>query len=387
MSALETNFRETEQAPAGIAERLYETVYGTATDIAKSSWHSVEEHPYIAVGTAALFLTSMVMSRGRNAAVLLEEAPAISGSRMLGRNLVTAGRLAEPAAAIGQPGVRAVATEMMELPVLKGPWVESVVGRVSLPADHWISRAYVNSERAVVQVLRNGERQGTGFFVDSRGFAITNHHVAGLPKSPYQLVLSDGSVYTARVVGIDPQADLAVLRVMHGNARQFDALKIGSSTARSAEHGVALGFPEEAQVMVASPGSYIRHETLAGRVGAQKHIEFDMVMKRGNSGSPVVDTKGNVVAVLNRYSFTDQAYGPAAEHLQALIQATTSREIGSKYLIANTTVRQATGSWLQRMLPNSARVASQVEQESLLSEPFTVMVSKLKLTSKPPISI
>ena len=54
--------------------------------------------------------------------------------------------------------------------------------------------------------------EGSGFFISSDGYAVTNNHVVDHAKS-VQITTDDGTIYTAKVVGTDPKTDLAVIKV------------------------------------------------------------------------------------------------------------------------------------------------------------------------------
>jgi serine protease Do len=54
--------------------------------------------------------------------------------------------------------------------------------------------------------------EGSGFFISSDGYAVTNNHVVDHAKS-VQVTADNGTVYTAKVVGTDPKTDLALIKV------------------------------------------------------------------------------------------------------------------------------------------------------------------------------
>jgi len=297
-----------------------ESFYDCGKRMVSEGIDTIERHPLLTLGAIGVAAAALVATKGRSAATLAEEIPqaekiaagTISGSESLAKSL--------------------------DVPILKGPWNEAAVGEVSLPADHYVARNYAAAKDSIVGVLKNGERQGTGFFIDESGLVATNNHVAAWPKATYELALSDGSKVAARVIAMDPQSDLSILRVL-GSGREFKALPLGSSTAKGLDEVVAIGLPEEAPVAAASPGSFLGHEASAGSDGKRMRATFDMVMKRGNSGSPVLDANGNVIAVLNRYTFTDEAYGPTVEHLRAMYSAAREAKLSSKYLVVDTGLR------------------------------------------------
>jgi S1-C subfamily serine protease len=368
-----------EESLESAAVTLFDAAYETGKKIVEDTTETVTEHPYLAAAAVAAAVT-MPWLRARQAVAAAEEAATVS-------------RLdasATMAAKVVQPGVTAAragrATEMVDIPIVKGPWKDWSVDDVPLDADHWVAKGYMHGRNSVVEVILNGERQGTGFFVDKTGLAVTNHHVVGVPNLSYELALRDGTRHAARVVSLDPNTDLAILKVL-GAKREFSALELGASTGRAAEEVVALGFPEKVTSVSASPGSYLNYENIRRVSTTQRRLEFDMVMKAGNSGSPVLGTDGKVVAVLNKYGFQDTASGPAVEHLKALLQATRAQESTSKILVVNTSLSESKSASLMEQIFRRAGSILKTERKSGLAQPFTVWVPKASFTSRPPLGV
>jgi S1-C subfamily serine protease len=355
-----------EKSLESAAVKLFDEACETGKKIVEETVESVKEHPYLTAGAIAATV-ALPMLRGRSAAVLTQEGAVVAAER--------ATVAARTDAGLG----------MVEVPIVKGPWKAWSVGNVPLSSEHWVASGYMRGRNSVVEVLLNGQRQGTGFFVDKSGLAATNHHVVGMPNLAYEVALGDGTRHAARVVALDPNTDLAILRIM-GAKREFSALELGASTSKSAEEVVALGFPEKVTSVSASPGSYLNYENVKHAVASQRRLEFDMVMKAGNSGSPVLGTDGKVVAVLNKYSFQDTASGPAVEHLKALLQATRAQESASKVLVVNTSIGESSGSIMQRIF-SRAGANPVVERQAGLAEPFTARIARAKFTSKAPVSL
>ena len=135
---------------------------------------------------------------------------------------------------------------------------------------------------------------GTGFLIDPRGYLVTNHHViAG--ASRITVTLRDGQVFAATRVGVDKQADLAVLKIDAGHTLPY--LRFGHSSRLVLGDGVvAIGNPFGLGTSVSAGVVSALHRD----IGAQPFDDFiqtDAAINRGNSGGPLLDAQGRVIGV------------------------------------------------------------------------------------------
>lgn len=140
-----------------------------------------------------------------------------------------------------------------------------------------------------------GVSQGTGFIISSDGYVLTNHHVVE-GADTVRIRLADRREFTAKVVGSDEQSDVALLKIA---ATNLPTLRVGDSkTLKSGQWVVAIGSPFG-----------LDHSVTAGIVSAvgranpyadQRYVPFiqtDVAINRGNSGGPLLDTRGQVVGI------------------------------------------------------------------------------------------
>src|SRR5262249_51402519 len=134
---------------------------------------------------------------------------------------------------------------------------------------------------------------GSGFIVDPAGYIVTNHHVVDGAKT-VEVTLSDGRKLAAKVVGSDPETDIAVLKV---EATGLPTIPLGSSSAlRVAEPVMAIGNPFGLDHTVT-----VGIISGTGRViGAGRYDDFlqtDAAINPGNSGGPIINTRGEAVGI------------------------------------------------------------------------------------------
>ncbi len=141
------------------------------------------------------------------------------------------------------------------------------------------------------------EQSGSGFIVDKNGYIITNHHVvAKVDRIKVKLHGDDTTEYRARVVGIDPETDVAVLKI--DPRMPLTPVVIGNSDAvQVGDWAVAIGSPFGLEASVTAGIVSALGRNIDGPLQLQRFIQTDAAINPGNSGGPLLNIRGEVVGI------------------------------------------------------------------------------------------
>jgi protease Do-like 1, chloroplastic len=139
---------------------------------------------------------------------------------------------------------------------------------------------------------------GSGFIWDSKGNVVTNYHVIANASS-LNVTLSDGSSFPAKVVGSEPNKDIAVVRIQAPDSK-LKAVHVGSSDKLVVGQKVlAIGNPFglDQTLTVGIVSALGRQISSTTQRTISDVIQTDAAINPGNSGGPLIDSQGRVIGV------------------------------------------------------------------------------------------
>ncbi len=185
---------------------------------------------------------------------------------------------------------------------------------VGLTPDEKVNVAvYEKSYRAVVNIapLQTAEQVyfyghdaqqegiGSGVVISPEGHIVTNNHVTG-DANAVKVTFYDGTSLPARVIGVDPSNDLAVLKIAGEAGKKFSFVEWGdSSNLQPGRRVFAIGNPFGLDHTMTSGivSSLNRTFTTPNKRLIKGIIQTDAAINPGNSGGPLLDTQGKVIGI------------------------------------------------------------------------------------------
>lgn len=181
---------------------------------------------------------------------------------------------------------------------------------------------------------------GSGFFITSDGYILTNRHVVEDQQADYTVVTSDNKEYVAKVLARDPVRDVAVIKIEGNN---FPVATLGNSdNLKIGQTAVAIGnsLGEFSNSVSRGIVSGLRRNLNAGSGFGDSErltdiIQTDAAINPGNSGGPLLDIEGNVIGINVAVAQGAQNVGfalPVNQAKRIIDQIKTGTKISVPYL-------------------------------------------------------
>jgi serine protease Do len=175
------------------------------------------------------------------------------------------------------------------------------IARVADPSVVTITTVGVEEEMSpFTHRRRRAQTQGlgTGFVIDKTGVILTNNHVVSNAQA-IEVKLSDQRTFPAKVVGLDPPTDIAVVRI---DAKDLRPLPLGDSDAiEVGDWAVAIGNPfglaHTVSAGIISAKGRTKDDVPLDPAGYYDFLQTDASINPGNSGGPLLNLRGEVVGM------------------------------------------------------------------------------------------
>ncbi len=165
------------------------------------------------------------------------------------------------------------------------------------PAVVMISTKSIQSVNGWFQ--QETEGMGSGFIINTDGYILTNYHVINGAKE-VTVTLSDGQEVTASVVNYDSDKDIAMIK-LNGNVEVPGVVELGNSDAlQPGEEVVAIGNPLSKELSSTLTKGIVSalNRSVETQSGVNTNlIQTDAAINSGNSGGPLINTKGEVIGI------------------------------------------------------------------------------------------
>ncbi len=163
------------------------------------------------------------------------------------------------------------------------------------------SGIYQRVSPAIVKISDGEKIIGTGFVLDSEGHILTPHHVVQ-DRAQIDVILPDGAISAATIVGTCEYSDIAVLTLKE--ALTVEALTlVDSATVKIGEPVIVIGNPLElsgtiTSGIVSQTDRFVEIRYDLGSGWVANLIQFDAAVNFGNSGSPLLNSSGEVIGMV-----------------------------------------------------------------------------------------
>lgn len=189
-------------------------------------------------------------------------------------------------------------------------YIETIVpvGDRSVPDDEYHNREDNSLWDRFFQ--RRARTVGSGVIISGDGYILTNNHVIeSAVNEGIRVVLNDKRMYKARIVGVDPSTDLAVVKI---DADQLPSIIIGNSDRVDVgEWVLAIGNPFRLRSTVtAGIVSALSRDVqiIDNQMRIESFIQTDAAINRGNSGGALVNTSGELIGINTAIASQSGAY-------------------------------------------------------------------------------
>ncbi len=209
------------------------------------------------------------------------------------------------------------------------------------------------------------EGAGSGFLIDTDGHILTNYHVVHGAQA-IEVTLGDQSRYRAKFIGADTRNDIALIQI-EPRGRKLTALAIGDSRAlQVGQRVLAIGNPFGFQsTLTTGVVSALGRTVQTGQdTFIDEAIQTDAAINRGNSGGPLLDSRGEVIGI-NTAIFTPSG---TTAGIGFAIPINTARRVAQDLITQGRVRRASLGIEGRALWPGLAEALSLPVDQGILVE-------------------
>ncbi len=215
---------------------------------------------------------------------------------------------------------------------------------------------------------RSRPRRGTGsgVIVDPQGYILTNHHVIQ-GASVIRVKTFDGTTYTPEVIGVDPETDLAVIKI--SRREPFPYARMGDSNKlRVGDWVLAIGSPFGLEQTVTAGIISAKDRVTDGENAPfQRFLQTDAAINPGNSGGPLINLLGEVVGINTQISTSTGYFNGVGFALPSSLAI----EVYNQLIRRGRVARGYLGVYVKPVTPPVARMNGLKELRGALIESVT----------------
>ncbi|GAA3227942.1 S1C family serine protease [Oerskovia jenensis] len=179
-----------------------------------------------------------------------------------------------------------------------------------------VTSAVAPSVVSIQVTTAEGGAEGSGVVIDTEGHVLTNNHVVeGAQDDTVQVTLSDGRLYQAKIVGLDPTTDLAVVELVDPPSNLTPATFGDSDDVTVGESVLAVGNPlglantATTGIVSALDRPVAASGSDGGSTVVTNAIQIDAAINPGNSGGPLFNAQGEVIGITSSIATTSNQSG------------------------------------------------------------------------------
>ncbi len=170
--------------------------------------------------------------------------------------------------------------------------------------EDWFDQFFKNPFSFGPQIQPEQRASGSGVIISDDGYIVTNNHVVsdggqGVADE-LTVTLNNKKVYKARLIGRDPNTDLAVLKI---DGTGFPFLLYGNSdNVKLGQWALAVGYPLTLETtvtagIISAKGRNIGINQKQSNTPIESFIQTDAAVNQGNSGGPLINTDGQIIGI------------------------------------------------------------------------------------------